>query len=100
MTTFIILFEDNPDADLDIRKKHMSAHLAFLEAHADAISAAGPLSSPTGAGQGGLWIVAAETEDKVEQLVHRDPFWDTGLRQSYRILRWRQVFANGIRQIT
>ncbi|MEJ6404271.1 hypothetical protein [Yoonia sp. 2307UL14-13] len=41
--THIIIFEDAPDADPDIRKKHMAAHLQFLENNADTITAAGPL---------------------------------------------------------
>ena len=43
---FIVLFEDNPDADADIRQTHMAAHLAFLEANATKVSAAGPLADP------------------------------------------------------
>ncbi|MDW3182805.1 hypothetical protein [Roseobacter sp.] len=31
--TFIILFEDDAQADPDIRKTYMPAHLDFLEAH-------------------------------------------------------------------
>ncbi|MFA3918119.1 YciI family protein [Ruegeria hyattellae] len=99
MAEFIILFQDNPDADPDIRKTQMPAHLAFLEAHADTIMTAGPLFDATGTGKGGLWVVKAAAEEEAERLVHIDPFWDTGLRQSYQILRWQQVFADGVRQI-
>lgn len=92
--TFIILFQDNPDADPQIRKTHMPAHLAFLAASKGAVRAAGPLSDPeTGGPRGGLWIVEAETVGEVEALIHADPFWPTGLRQSHEIRRWVQVFA-------
>lgn len=97
--TFIILFEDAPQADPDIRKTFMPAHLDFLEAHAGVIQAAGPLSDATGAGQGGLWIVDVPDAAAAEALVHADPFWPTGLRKSFRILAWRQVYADGKRRI-
>lgn len=95
----IILFEDAKDADPDTRKRHMGAHLAFLERHRDAIEAAGPLSDPDGAGRDGAWIVEAEDEAAIEALIREDPFWPTGLRAGYTIIPWRQVFAGGVRLI-
>ena len=95
--THIILLEDAPDASPDIRKTHMAAHLDFLESHADIISAAGPLHN--GQGHDGLWILETDDVDKIEALIRADPFWPTGLRKSYTILKWTQVFANGQRKI-
>ncbi len=96
---FIILFEDNPEADPDIRKTHMSRHLEFLEAHADKIEAAGPLTDTARKGRDGLWIVEADDVEDLERLVRKDPFWPTGLRRSYAIIAWTQVFAGGTRLI-
>ncbi len=98
--TFIVLFEDNPQADPDIRKRHMPDHLAFLTANASSVCAAGPLYDSEGGGRGGLWVVDADDETAVERLVHDDPFWPTGLRNSFTVLRWHQVFAEGRRLIT
>ncbi len=95
----VILFEDDPKADPNIRSTHMPAHLAFLERHSGEIQAAGPLSDTTGAGAGGIWIVDVPDATAAERLVKADPFWATGLRKSYRVLAWRQVFAYGTRQI-
>ena len=95
--TFIILFEDAPDADPDIRKIHMADHLDFLERHADRIEAAGPLADPSGSGRDGLWIVNTTNIEEADRLVHEDPFWPTGLRKSYAIIHWTQVFAAGKR---
>lgn len=97
--TFIILFDDDPNADPAIRPRHMADHLAFLERNADRIRAAGPLMKPGEAPTGGLWIVDAEDEAAVEALVREDPFWPTGLRRGFRILAWRRVFADGARLI-
>jgi len=96
---FIILFKDAPDADPDIRKTHMAKHLDFLERNADKIEAAGPLSDTEGQGHDGLWIVKARSVDELDQLVRDDPFWSTGLRKSYSIIKWKQVYADGARLI-
>ena len=95
----LILFEDNPDAPADLRARHMGSHLAFLEAEAAVIEAAGPLFTATDAPAGGAWIVDANS-DEAEALVRADPFWTTGLRKSHRVLEWRQVFAEGRRLIS
>lgn len=96
---FVILFEDAPDADPDIRKTHMAEHLDFLVRNADKIEAAGPLSDPDDQGRDGLWIVEVSSEGDVDQLVHEDPFWPTDLRKSYSIIKWKQVYADGARLI-
>jgi len=96
---FIILFEDVPDADPNIRKANMAFHLDFLEKNSDKIQAAGPLSDPSALGRDGLWIVEADAAEDVDRLVHEDPFWPTGLRKSYAIIKWTQVYAGGKRLI-
>ena len=98
--TFIILYEDAPDADPDIRKTHMSEHLAFLERNAADIDAAGPLVDVSNQGMDGLWIVSVESKADAERLIREDPFWPTGLRKSYSIIEWRQVFSAGRRLIS
>lgn len=95
---YAVLFTDTPDSD-QIRKTHMADHLAFLEAHADTVRAAGPLSEG-GTGAGGLWLVEAADESAVRTLVQADPFWPTGLRATVRILAWTPVFADGARRIS
>ena len=96
---FIIVFTDAPDAAPDIRKTHMPAHLAFLEAHSGEIEAAGPLSDPEAQGRDGLWVVEAQNQAAVEALIREDPFWPTGLRGGHLVIPWTQVFANGKRLI-
>jgi uncharacterized protein YciI len=95
---FVVMFEDNLDADPDIRKTHMEAHLSFLENNGDVIDSAGPVSSLSGEPAGGVWIVDCESGEDVERLIHGDPFWPTGLRKSVTILKWRLVYADGRRQ--
>lgn len=94
---YAVLFTDN-DSHADARRRLMPQHLAFLEAHADQIRAAGPLhDSADGSGAGGLWLVEAQTREAVAALVEADPFWPTGLRKAVRIMAWTRVFAEGRR---
>jgi hypothetical protein len=96
---YTVVFEDEP-ARADMRQRHMSDHLAFLERNAGRIHAAGPLRDvATGTPAGGLWLVEADSPAAVTALVEADPFWPTGLRRSVRILEWTQVFADGRRRI-
>lgn len=96
---YVILLEDNPTADPGIRAKLMPDHLRFLEANGDHILAAGPLKDESGAPAGGIWVIEAESVDVAGQLIREDPFWPTGLRQSWRVLEWTRVFADGARLI-
>ncbi|MES2144943.1 MAG: YciI family protein [Pseudomonadota bacterium] len=95
---YVILFTDNPDADPAIRTRLMGAHLDFLEANGDRILSAGPLREGD-APAGGMWVVDLAAADEAKELVEADPFWPTGLRASWRVLAWRQVFADGKRRV-
>lgn len=94
---FAVLFIDDP-AHAKARDRLMPDHLAFLESNSGSIKAAGPLREGEEAA-GGLWLVDASDEGAVRRLYESDPFWPTGLRRSVRVLRWRQVFADGKRLI-
>ncbi|MGH1466467.1 MAG: YciI family protein [Cognatishimia sp.] len=94
---YVVLFEDNPETDLCTRLSYLPLHLAYLEKNAEQITAVGGLSDADDIGRGDLWVLSAENEDEVVRFVREDPFWPTGLRKSFQIMRWRQVFANGLR---
>ena len=92
---FTVLFEDNPGKH-DLRRAHMQDHLAFLDRQSGVLGA-GPLFDNGGNGQGGLWVVEAETLQDVEAMLADDPFRNTGLRKSITVLEWRQVVRDGVR---
>ena len=96
---FLVLFQDSPSADADLRARFMAEHLAFLEASAGVVEAAGPLRNAGGEAAGGAWIVEADSAEAVETLIRDDPFWPTGLRESVEVLQWDRVFAEGRRLI-
>jgi len=92
---YIVTFEDNEEM-AHMRQKHMAEHLSFLETNQGSIEAAGPLFQvENNEGAGGIWIVEANSADDVHDLVKSDPFWPTGLRKSYSVLGWKQVFCDG-----
>jgi uncharacterized protein YciI len=94
---YVVQFTDNL-AHAEARARLMPAHLDFLERHRARIRAAGPLrDTADGSATGGLWLIDADSEETVAELVREDPLWPTGLRQSVRILQWTQVFADGRR---
>ncbi|MEX0286725.1 MAG: YciI family protein [Paracoccaceae bacterium] len=94
---YIVRFHDNPGME-DQRQAHMSAHLSFLQAQGPVIYGAGPLFE-NDQGSGGLWLVEADSAEAVDALVRADPLFATGLRKSWDILEWRQVFRDGRRLI-
>lgn len=96
---FLVLFQDSASAEPGLRQRHMAQHLDFLERNAGSVQAAGPLLTPKGDAAGGAWIVEAESVQAVEMLIHEDPFWPTGLRETIEVLQWNQVFADGRRLI-
>ena len=91
----LILFQDNPDIDPNIRTIHMKSHLEFLCSHSNVVLAAGPVHKIDGCPNGGLWLVEVDTIAEAEALVRADPFWPSGLRKSYEFRKWTQVFADG-----
>lgn len=98
MTKYVVLFEDDEDFAHQ-RATFMSEHLAFLEDHASSIKAAGPLAhSESGSGAGGMWLLDADHTEDVTHLIKKDPFWPTGLRKSFQILAWTQVFSDDQRR--
>ncbi|KIC11483.1 hypothetical protein RA19_05420 [Leisingera sp. ANG-M1] len=92
---YCVMFEDAAGKE-DLRQQHMAAHLEFLGACGLQVLGAGPLLE-TGTGSGGMWMVEAESQEEVQEMVQEDPFWPTGLRKSVPILEWRQVFREGAR---
>jgi uncharacterized protein YciI len=92
---FMVRFTDKPDR-LDVRQAHLSAHMAWLAAHADAIRIGGPLrETPDADPVGAMWLVEAESREGVEAMLATDPFWVNGLRASVEILEWRKAVPSG-----
>lgn len=96
---FVVFFEDNPEAGIEVRQTHMAEHLTFLERNAKNFISAGPLKDADGQNAGGMWMLEAKDSELVDKLIKDDPFWPTGLRKSYRVLEWNQVYADSKRRI-
>ena len=88
---FAVLFTDRPD-QAALRATYLQAHIDWVAAHQEQVRVAGSLREPLGqVPKGGLWIVEAESKDLVHQLMHTDPFWTCGLRESVEVLHWSKA---------
>jgi uncharacterized protein YciI len=86
---FILRFTDKPDS-MPIRAKHMTEHVAWLDAHADEVLVAGTLRvAPEDPPVAAIWIVKADSREAVLALSDSDPFWIHGLRATREVFHYR-----------
>lgn len=89
---YCVFFEDDEQFS-GARAIHMRAHLEFLKKNQHIIREAGPLFDIFEKKSAGLWVAEADSVDDVIRCIEMDPFWPTGLRKSYRLMEWHQVFS-------
>ena len=86
---FLLRFTDKPDS-LAIRQRHMAEHVAWLDAHADAVIVAGTMRvAPEDPPLAAIWIVRADSAEAVLALSDGDPFWVNGLRATREVFLYR-----------
>lgn len=88
---FVVIFKDKLNRS-DVRENLLQAHIEWLEEHRAIIPIGGSLRhEPEQNPIGGLWIAEAASKQELEKLVHTDPFFTAGLRESYDILHWSKA---------
>ena len=91
---FIAQFEDKAGVG-ELRQKLLQDHVAFLDRVKEKVLVAGSMREiPSDKPVGGLWIIEAESEEKVRDILKDDPFFVNGLRASVRINRWVKAFPD------
>jgi uncharacterized protein YciI len=81
-----------------IRAQHLQKHIEWLETNKEVIPVGGSLRVELGqVPKGGLWIAEADSKQQLDDLLKTDPFYTSGLRQSYEILHWSK--ANDDRKV-
>ena len=94
---FAVIFIDKIGLG-EVRTANLEAHIQWLEANREVILAGGSLRPELGqTPKGGLWIANAQSKEQLDQLLKTDPFYTSGLRESYEILHWSK--ANAERQV-
>ncbi|MBY0410179.1 MAG: YciI family protein [Burkholderiaceae bacterium] len=94
---FAVIFIDKIGSG-EVRNANLAAHIQWLEANREVIVVGGSLRSElTKTPKGGLWIANAPSKEQLDQLLKTDPFYTSGLRESYEILHWSK--ANAERQV-
>jgi len=96
---YAILTTDKPGG-AELRARTRNAHLAYLDAHAGKLLAAGALISDDGAGgHGGILIVDTDDRKEAEAFIANDPFTKAGLFEKVTVTRWRKAYFDGRRLI-
>jgi uncharacterized protein YciI len=91
---FAVIFKDKPNSE-ELRKSHLTAHIAWLDLHQSVIRIGGSLRSELDqTPAGGLWIVEVDSKKTILDLIETDPFWIVELRQSVEISHWSKAFED------
>ena len=94
---FVVLFTDKQGCG-HIRSLYSQKHIEWLETNKEVIPVGGSLKVELGqVPKGGLWIAEADSKQQLDDLLKTDPFYTSGLRQSYEILHWSK--ANDERKV-
>jgi uncharacterized protein len=94
---FAMMFTDKAD-HAELRGKNLQAHIEWLDKHREIILIAGSLrADPADNPKGGLWIAEADSREQLLELLKTDPFYISGLRQSFEIFHWSK--ANSEREV-
>jgi uncharacterized protein len=94
---FAMMFTDKAD-HAELRAKNLQAHIEWLDKHREIILIAGSLrADPADNPKGGLWIAKADSREQLSELLKTDPFYISGLRQSFEIFHWSK--ANSERKV-
>lgn len=89
---FIVRIMDKTDSQ-PLREQFLPDHLEWLDQYQSIVLVAGSLrSEPAANPSGACWVVEADDKSQVESLLHSDPFWREGLRDTYEILHWSKAF--------
>ena len=88
--TYAVFIEYGPDQRkiAEFRPAHREYLKSLLTENKLVIS--GPISDDSG----GLLVYSADDESEVERIIHADPFYKSGVFQTWKIRPWKIVMAN------
>jgi uncharacterized protein len=90
---WVVFFEDS-DGMLDVRRKHGAEHLAYLDANKHKILIGGGLRPAPGESfVGGLWVLEVADRAEAVRLIENDPYYRPEFRK-YRVLAWGKAFED------
>ena len=86
----VAICRDKPD-HLETRLAARADHLAFLEAHANAVKLGGPFLDDEGKPVGSLLIIECPDLAAARQILAQDPYAKAGLFASVELTPWRRT---------
>ncbi len=94
MARWVVIFKDTLQM-LDVRKDQVlrDAHVAYARAHPELLIGGGLKPNPDGEFCGALWVVEAERESDVVDLVTNDPFY-VAEHRSMEIFTWGKLLED------
>lgn len=90
---YALICKDKPNS-LQVRLDTRPAHVDFLKGLGDRLKAAGPFLDDSGAMNGSLVIIEAESRDAALAVSQQDPYAHAGLFESVEIKAWNWVIKN------
>jgi hypothetical protein len=91
---FAVIFHDKSGQG-ELRSRLLPEHLTWLDEHRLIVIIGGSLREEVKSVPiGGLWLVEANAKSEVDALIRTDPFYVSGLRESYEVLHWSKAFAD------
>jgi len=97
MARWVALFEDHDEkVNRPIRAEHAQAHFDYLARHNTEILIAGGLRPGDGEWYcGGLWVMEVPSRARAIELVEGDPYYQLGMRKSYKLFVWGKAPCYG-----
>lgn len=90
---FVLICTDKPNSSA-VRAEARPRHLAYIEAHKDAVKIAGPFTSDDGQTMlGSLIVIEAADAAAARAFAAGDPYALAGLFQSVEIKPWRWLIG-------
>lgn len=87
---FVALCHDKPGA-LDLRMATRSAHLAFLDAHADCVKLGGPFVDAADKPIGSMLVIDCPDEAAAKAMLSEDPYAKAGLFARVELKPWKRT---------
>jgi len=88
MTRWIAIISNNQEIE-DLRKKHIKAHMEFLENHPEITMAGSTTPNGAAVSNGGVWVIKGVSYAQAVKICEDDPFFKVGLRQKVTVLEYR-----------
>ena len=83
---YLVTLTDKPNKQ-DIRATYFAEHKQYLRSNPN-VKVSGSLLDKNEKALGGAWVIQAESEEEVQNIINKDPFYVNGMRAKIEIVKW------------